>query len=326
MNTRRKLLVLLGAAACVPLASFAQPKQPVLIGWLNESSRETHGNRLVALKEGLTALGWKEGSQFVIEEYWADGKRARTPALAQELLAKKPAVIVAGGVGAAVVVARLAPPTPIVMGTGGDPVAAGVAASLARPGGLVTGVTNLTDEVTEKYIELLLAAAPKLRRIGILYQSSSPAYKPILQAVRRSATQYSVEAHFADVANAEEILPAIAKLAKEGAQALVVMQTPMFQTERRQIVKLALERRWPVVGGTRELVEEGALLGYGVETLENFRRAAVFVDKILKGAKPGDLPIEQPTKLQLSVNQKTAKALGLKIPNSILMRTDKVIE
>ena len=303
----------------------AQAKPPILIGWFHADSRESSARYLSAFKEGLAALGWKEGSQIVIEERWGDGRPARLRPLAEELAAKKPAVIVAAPTTAVGPVAKAAPQTPIVMASGGDPVAWGLVKSLARPGGLITGLTNFSSSVAEKYIELLLAAAPKVKRVGVLGASTSGSALT-REAVRRSAVQYSVEARFVELANPEEIEPAIARLAKEGAQALVVLLSPMLRVERRRIMKLALAQRWPVVAGVSEFAEEGALLTYSGDALANYRRAAYYVDRILKGAKPADLPIEQSTKFEFVLNLKTAKALGLTIPQTILVRADKVIE
>jgi putative ABC transport system substrate-binding protein len=322
--------LLLAAAAWPALAwtgkAFAQTKKaPVVIGWLSLGSRESGVHVLAALKEGLAALGWKEGSQIILEERWADGRADRLPSLAKELAAKKPAVIVAAGLRAAVDAAKGASKIPIVMAAGGDPVATGLVASLARPGGMVTGVTGLTISLTEKYLELLLAAAPKLRRVGFLAYSHNPNKAQLMEAARRSAAQYSVEARFAEAGKAEEIEPAMSRLAKEGAQALVVLTGGLFTTERQRIVKFALAQRWPVAGGAG-LATAGALLSYSADALANFRRAAYYVDRILKGAKPGDLPIEQPTKFELVVNLKTARAIGLTISQDLLFRADKVIE
>jgi len=304
---------------------FAQSKPPILIGWLHSGSREVNGRLFAAFKEGLAALGWKEGSQIVIEERWADGRSDRLPALAGELAAKGPVVIVAGPVHVATAVATAAPKTPIVL-LGGDPVPTGLVASLARPGGMVTGVANLMTDISEKHLELLLAAAPKLRRIGFLSDTTAANHALFMANARRSVAQHSVEARYAEVVRPEEIEPALSRLAKEGAQALVVMPGQAGATGRRRIVKFALAQRWPVIGFTQEWAEEGTLLSYGTDQSANFRRAAYYVDRILKGAKPGDLPIEQPTKVDLVVNLKTAKALGLTIPPSVLGRADRVIQ
>jgi putative ABC transport system substrate-binding protein len=212
----------------------------------------------------------------------------------------------------------------MIVGT--DPVAAGLVASLARPGGMVTGVTSLQIDLTEKYLELLLAAAPKLRRVGFLAYSHNPNKARLMEAVRRSVAQHSVEARFAEAGKADEVEPAMARLAKEGAQALVVTSGVLFLIERQRIVKLALAQRWALIAGQNEFAEDGALLAYGVDRLANARRAAYYVDRILKGAKPGDLPIEQPTRFELVINLKTAKAIGLRISQDLLFRADRVIE
>ena len=327
MNKRRSVLIALGATALAPRAVLAQSKQaPVLIGWLHADSRESGGHLLAAFKEGLAALGWKEGSQLVIEERWVDGRFARLPSLAEEIAAQKPAVIVAAPLTSVPVAAKAAPTTPIVMATGGDPVVAGLVKSLARPGGMITGLANFNISIAEKYLELLLAAAPKVKRVGFLGVSTSSVRAATREAVLRSVAQYQVEARFAEVASLEEIDLAISRLAKEGTQALVVLPNPMFRVERRRIIKLALAQRWPVVAGASEFAEAGALLSYSADALANYRRAAYYVDRILKGAKPGDLPIEQSTRFELVVNMKTVKGLGLTIPQSLLLRVDRVIE
>jgi putative ABC transport system substrate-binding protein len=326
VNNRRSLLIALGAAALSPRAVLAQAKQPILIGWLNSDSRELSGHYLSAFKEGLATLGWKEGAQYVIEERWANGRVDRLPSLAEELAARKPAIIVAALAVAVPAAAKAAPKTPIVMASGVDPVAQGLVKSLARPGGWITGLTSVSANVAEKHLELLLAAAPKVRRVGVLGDSTSAVRASALEAVRRSVAQYQVEARFAEVASPEEIEPALSRLAKEGAQGLIVTGGPVLRNERRRIVKLALARRWPVVTGQGGWAETGALLSYSADALANYRRVAYYVDRILKGAKPGDLPIEQPTNFELVINMKTAKALGLTIPQPFLMRADKVID
>ncbi|MGH8700118.1 MAG: ABC transporter substrate-binding protein [Burkholderiales bacterium] len=326
---RRRNFIL--ATAAWPLAARAgavlgQPKKaPVLIGWLHGGSREANGHIFAAFKDGLAALGWKEGSQVVFEERWANGWIERLQPLAEELAAKKPAVIV--GLGSSVrAAAKAAPNTPVVQAGGADPVAAGLVKSLARPGGMITGVSSIQSEISEKLLELLLAAAPKLRRIGFLFDSTTGNIALQRENTRRSVAQYAVEARYAEVARLEEIEPAISRLTKEGAQALVLLPSQMFLVERRHIVKFALARRWPVIAGQREWADDGTLLSYGVDPSSNSRRAAYYVDRILKGAKPGDLPIEQPTRFELVINMKTARALKLEISRELAVRVDRVIE
>ena len=320
------MTILGGAAAAWPLAVRAQAKLPVIIGVLHPGSREATVHRLVAFKEGLAALGWKEGSNVLFEERWADGRVERLQALAEDLAARKPAMIVTGGSAPVVAAAKAAPNTPIVMATVGDPVAAGHVKSLARPGGMITGVTSIAGNITEKYLELLLSVTPKPRRVGFLFESTGLIAQSHMEAARQSSARLSAEVRFAEAARPEEIEPAISHLAKEGVQALVIMPSTVFAADRRRIVGLALTQRWPVVAQTHEYAEAGALLSYGADPSANYRRAAYYVDRILKGTKPGDLPIEQPTKFELVINLKTAKSLGLAIPQELLLRADKVIE
>jgi putative ABC transport system substrate-binding protein len=327
----RRRAVLFVAAAWPALgwagAVFGQSKPaPILIGWLATSTRETNARSIGAFTEGLAALAWKEGQQFVIEERLADGRTDRLYFLAEVLAAKKPALIVTVTAQATAAATKMAPQTPIVMATGADPVISGFATSLARPGGMITGLSNVTADVAEKYLELLLAAAPKLKRIGFLADSNNPTRSSLLKAAQRSAEVLRVEARIVEIANPEDIEPAISRLAKEGAQALVVMSSPTLSGERPRILKLALALRWPVIASARIWTANGVLVSYGVDVLESFRRAAYYADRILKGAKPGDLPFEQPTKIELVINLKTAKALGLTIPQSLLLRADEVIQ
>ena len=330
MNTTRRSTrraFLLAAAVWHALgwadSMYAQSKQPLVIGWLHAGSRESNRRSFATFKEGLAALGWEEGSQIVIEERWADGRSDRLPALAGDLAAKGSAVIVAGPVSAAAAATAAAPKTPIVISLG-DPVTAGLAASLARPGGMVTGVSNVSTDISQKYLELLLAAAPKTRRVGLLVDTTAVNHSLALEAARRSVAQHSVEARHAELARPEEIEPALLRLAKDRVQALIVMPGQAVAAGRQRIVKFGHEQRWPVVAGP-EFADAGALLTYGADILANYRRAAYYVDRILKGTKPGDLPIEQPTKFELVINLKTAKALGLTIPQSLLVRADEII-
>jgi len=328
VKTRREFLITAAAWPALAWAGavLAQTKKaPVLIGWLNLGSRETHVHFLAAFKEGLAALGRKEGSNIVVEERWADGRTDRLATLAGELAAKQPAIIVAATLPAAIEATKAAPKTPVVY-IGGDPVAPGLVASLARPGGNVTGLSSMASTISEKFLELLLAAAPKLRRIGFLGDTAAANHAAMMKNARRSVAQHSVEARYAEVTRPEEIEPVLSRLAKERVQALVVMPGQALAVGRRRIVKFAREQRWPMIGGPREWAEEGALLSYWSDNSANYRRAAYFADRILKGAKPGDLPIEQPTKFELVVNLKTAKALGLTISQDLLFRADKVIE
>ncbi len=338
MNQRRTLLAAIAALtlarAGAALAQTAAPTAPgkgggggapILIGWLATGSRAAV-NDLTVFKEGMAALGWKEGVQYVLEERWADGDYDRLRPLAEELAAKQPALIVAGPSQAVAAAVKAAPRTPVVHANGTDPVAAGFAASLARPGGMVTGVTNMAPDITAKHTELLLEAVPKVKRIGFLIDANTVSHARLKQAAEYSVVQRKVEARFAEVRRADEIEPAIAGLAKNGAQALVLFASPLFIIERQHIIKLAQARRWAMIGGAREFAESGALLSYGANRAILYRRAAYYVDRILKGAKPAEMPMEQPMTIELVINGKTAKALGIKLPQSLLIRAERVIE
>ncbi len=326
---RREFITLIGSgAAAWPIAAGAQQQgqRPALIGWLCLQSRETGEHLLVALKEGLATLGWKEGTQFVVEERWADGQVGRLQPLAEELAATKPKIIVAFPVLPVRAVAKAAPDTPIVFAATADPVAAGLAKSLAHPGGMITGISNVVQDITPKHLELLIAVLPELRRVGFLADSTNPARGQLREAADRSVVQYKVKEIYEEVARPAEIDAAISRLADGGAQALVVIASAILIFERQRILRLAAAQRWPVIGWSREWPADGALMSYGVNTLDSLRRAAFYIDKILKGASPGDLPVEQPIKIELIINLKTAKALGLDVPLHLQQLADEVIE
>jgi putative ABC transport system substrate-binding protein len=225
--------------------------------------------------------------------------------------------------------AKAAPATPIVAVADGL-LQTGLVKSLARPGGMVTGVSNQLTEVQDKYLELLVAAVPGLKRIGALVSDArapSPFWAQSMETARRSAVQHKVEVRFEGAATIEEIEPALSRLHQQGVQALILLAAPLFAAESARIMKLAASYRWPLVGNHSLIRDErGALLTYGLDFDWQYRRVAQYVDRILKGAKPGELPIEQPTRFELVVNLKTAKALGLTIPQSFLIRADRVIE
>jgi putative tryptophan/tyrosine transport system substrate-binding protein len=327
---RRRVFVVAAAAAAMHWAagtSAQSKRQPLVIGWLSNSSRESGAASLATFRQGLADLGWKEGAQVTIEERWAEGKMDRLPALARELVAMNPAVIVASPSSRPVIVAaKEAPHIPLVQASGGDLVSAGLAKTYARPGGMVTGITNLPVEASEKYIEFLRMMVPKLRRVGFLMDPNTLDPAAQRKVIRRAVQRLSIEPQFASAAKVEEIDPALASLATQGAEALVSMPSPLFGFERPRILRFAQAQRWPVAAGTAAWVQAGALLSYGADASENFRRAAYYVDRILKSSKPGDLPLEQPRKFELVLNAKVATVLGLRIPQELLLRADKVIE
>ena len=328
MNNRRRLVISLGACASVPGTVFAQAKKPpVVIGWLSAGARpEAGGANFAEFKKELATLGWHEGVNYVIEELYAAGRLNRLPALAEELAAKKPALIIAVQSSSTIAAAKAAPKIPIVQASGNSPINTGLAASLARPGGMVTGLTGLAPELSGKYLELLLTAAPKVKRVGILADVKSPAYSISIKNTHTAIERFRIEARFAEASSAEGLDRALPQLAREGVPALVVLPSGgLFTPERQRILQFALSQRWPVIGSAGWGVA-GALLSYSADALALYRRAAHYVDRILKGAKPADLPIEQPTTFEVVVNLKTAKALGLTMPPEIMVQATRVIQ
>ena len=263
---RREFITLLGGATVLPLAARAQQQgqRPALIGWLSFQSREAGGHLLVALREGLATLGWKEGAQFVVEERWADGQFDRLQPLAEDLAAMKPKIIVAFPGAPVRAAAKAAPDTPIVFAQTADPVAAGLVKSLAHPGGMITGISNVVQDITPKHLELLIAVLPGLRRVGFLADSTNTLRGQLREAADRSVVQYKVEEIYEEVARPAEIDAATSRLADGGAQALVVIGSPILISERQRILRLAAAQRWPVIGWSREWPADGALMSYGV--------------------------------------------------------------
>jgi putative tryptophan/tyrosine transport system substrate-binding protein len=328
MNTRRRWLA---AGAAWPALAWtgalrAQAKPPLVIGYLQVASRDTTGQRNVdVFNAAMAALGWKLGTTYVLEVRYAEGRAERLPALAQEIAAKSPAVIVAHPSLAASAAAAAAPTTPVVLGNG-DPLAQGLVTSLARPGGMITGLSNVSSESTLKVFELLVEALPKLKRVGVLADSTTRGRDTNVSNARSAAERFRFEAVVVDMARPEDIEPAIARLAQANVQALVVMPSVWFSSYLAAIVGLALAQRWPVAGNLVGVPRQGGLFSFGANTGAMITRTAYYVDRILKGAKPGDLPIEQPTTFDLVLNLKTAKQLGITIPSSMRLRATEVIE
>ena len=327
MTTRRGVMVLIvGALLAAPAALGAQPSGKVVrIGYLNAESASNSGSRLEEVRAGFRDLGYVEGKNFVIEARWAEGNYDRLPELAAELVRLNVDVIVTTGTKATLGAKRATSTIPIVMASSGDVVAAGIVASLARPGGNITGMTNLGRELGPKRLELIKQAVPRLSRVGYLVNPENPAFGPNLRAMWVTAKPLELELQPFEARGASEIDGAFSEMVKRRMDALVVQDETSFDANRARIVDRAAKDRLPSAGG-KVWAEAGGLIGYGPIAAERDRRAAVFVDKILKGAKPADLPIEQPTRFYLVVNLKTAKALGLTIPQSLLLRADEVIQ
>jgi putative ABC transport system substrate-binding protein len=324
---RRKLLVALGAGAlAAPLTSFAQQKGKVWrIGFLGAASASGFARRVDALRAGLRDLGYVEGKNLVIEFRWAEGKYERLPELAAELVRLKVDVIVTHGPVGSLAAKSATTTIPIVVTAVGDAIALGLVASLARPGGNVTGMASLSSEVTAKRLELLKDAFPRTRQVAVLLNADSPATIPTLRAMEATAASLKLELQQFPVRGPGEFDGAFAAMAKRRVDAVVVLDDGMLAAHVGAIAKLAAKMRLPSIG-LGEFAEAGGLMAYGVNRVESFHRAAYFVDRILKGAKPADLPVEQATRFETVLNLKTAKALGLQFPQAVLARADRVIE
>ena len=282
-----------------------------------------------AFRQGLRDLGYVEGRNLVIEYRDAEGKVERLPALAAELVALKVDVIVASGTLAALAAKQATRTLPIVFSPAADPVASGLVTSLARPGGNVTGLSLLNSELVGKWLEQLKQAIPGVSRVAVLWQPGAfgeRTEKDMLKGAEVAARALGVQLQFVEARGPEDFDRAFSDMTRARAGALTVLGSTMFVSERRRLVDLAAKNRLPAVYNVREFVDAGGLMSYGPNLADLFRRAATYVDKILKGAKPGDLPVEQPTKFELVINLKTAKALGLTIPQSVLVRADEVIQ
>ena len=279
-----------------------------------------------AFPKAMHALGYVEGKNVHYEWRFADGKIESLAGLASELVRLKVDVIVTGGTAPARAAHRATKTIPIVMASVADPVGGGLVTNLARPGGNATGLTNVNVEVSPKLLELLTRTVPRVSRIAVLLNPGSPTSEGIFEGLRTAARGMRVDVSAWNARTSDEIEGAFAQILQRGAEALVVVADPYFIQQRRQIAELALKSRLPAIYGLREHVEAGGLMSYGPNRHEIFGRAATYVDKILKGTRPGDLPIEQPTKFDLVINLKAAKALGLKLPRDVMTLADELIQ
>ena len=326
MNTRRNVLIVLGAGALSAVwPAYAQQKGKIWrVGFLGTVSAASFGfpDRIEALRVGLRELGYVEGKNLALEFRWAENKHERLPELAAELVRLKVDVIVTHGTGTGVA-KNVTTTIPIVMALSGDPVATGLVASLARPGGNVTGMTGINPEVAAKRLELVMDAFPRTRNVAVLMNADSP--KSTFQAMEVAAASLKLNLHPFEVRRPGDLDSAFAAMAKKRVDAIVTIDDGMLTANSGAIAKLAAKMRVPAVGLT-EFAEAGGLMAYGPNRRDMFRRSAYFVDRILKGAKPADLPVEQATRFETVLNLKTAKALGLQFPQSVLARADTVIE
>lgn len=325
MKKRRRILLGIAAfaiGASGPTALRAQAKAPV-IGLLDGGERTAWWT---AFRQQMRTLGYVEGKNIAFEARFAKGNVKQIPAFAQELIRLNPAVIVTATNAAAQAASHATETIPIVMATGSDHVSLGLVASLARPGGNVTGMSSISSELTGKRLELLREVFPKMGRLAVVWQSDNIGSAAGIRDLEGVTRTLKIALHNVGVRKSEDLAAAFSAATRERADAMYVLLGPLMYGERQRIAELALKHRLPTMNTAAEFVDAGGLISYGTSYPELFRRAAVYVDKILKGAKPGDLPIEQPTKFEAVVNLKTAKALGLAIPQAVLLRADRVID
>ncbi|MDA9440680.1 hypothetical protein XH98_16545 [Bradyrhizobium sp. CCBAU 51745] len=327
---RREFVVLLGGATIArPLCVRAQQPAMPVIGYLGIGSSDSEVP-LAAFRQGLSEAGYAEGQNVTIDYRWAEGNPKRFPALAAELVMLKVHVILTtGGTLAAKAAKRATATIPIVFTAVGDPVEEGLVASLARPGGNVTGFSIALPDLIGKFLELIKEAVPGASQVALLFKPDTMpdrVREPRLKMADVSARALGVKLQVFEARGWEDFDGVFSDMSKTGAGALVVWPTPLFSLERRRLADLAAEHRLPAVFFSRNFVEAGGLMSYGTSLPDLNRRAAIYVGKILKGTKPSDLPVEQPTKFELVINLKTAKALGIAVPTSLLARADEVIE
>ena len=323
---RREFITFLGAAACPLPASAQQPAMPV-IGFLSGNNAERLPQFTAAFHEGLSAAGFVDGKNVAIEYRWADSHLERVPALALDLIRRRVDVIFASGGDVTTFVAKGATATiPIVFVTGSDPVAMGFVASLNRPGGNVTGVTFIAGELGPKRVELVRELLPKAVVVGLVLNPNIPNAELDAADMETAARGLGLKTHVLHAISDQEIEAAFAKFAELKIDALLVIPDPSFQSRRDQFVRLAARYAVPAIYYSREYVAAGGLVSYGASFTAAFRLAGNYVGRVVRGAKPADLPVEQPTKFELAINLKTAKALGLTVSPTLLSRADEVIE
>jgi putative ABC transport system substrate-binding protein len=326
---RREFITLLGgAAAAWPLAARAQQAVGRLptVGFLGVTTPSTQTQRTTAFVERLRQLGWIEGRTVTIEYRWAEGRYERFADIAAEFVRLKVDVIITSATAPVIAAKQATSVIPIVFAVAGDPVGSGLVASLARPGGNVTGLSLQQSDLAAKRLELLRQVMPSLRRFAVMGNGGSPMIVLELREVQATARSLGLDVSTLEIGRPDDIPPAFEAALKDRAEALYVCADPLVNNNRVRIVSLAQDARLATMFGEREHVDAGGLMSYGPNLPDLFRRAGDYVDKILRGTKPGDLPVEQPTKFDLVINLKSAKALGLTIPESFLLRADEVIE
>jgi ABC-type uncharacterized transport system substrate-binding protein len=307
-------------------AEAQQPKKVPRIGYLTSTSPSAQSARIEAFRQGLSELGYVERKNVVIEYRYAEGKLDRLPGLAAELVSLKVDIIVSGGPAVTRAAKEATSTIPIVMGFDNDPVGNGFVTSLAHPGGNITGLSTFGPEISGKQLELLKEIVPGLSRVAVLGSSVEAGYAQVLKEMELAAGALRVKLQYLDVLTPKDIESVFRAATKGRADAIVVLVSSVIATYQAEILHLAAKTRLPAIYSRTEFVEDGGLLSYGVSFTDMDRRTATYVDRILKGTKPGDLPVEQPTKFELVINLKTAKQIGVNIPQSVLYKADKVIK
>lgn len=327
MPTLRALCMLLCCMAVLwPQVSIAQQSSRVpRIGFLMPGSQESYAKYLAAFVQGLRELGKLENRDYFLDVRWADGQLDRLPLLATELVGRKIDVLVVSSAGAAIAARNATTTLPIVQASGGDPVLSGLAASLRDPKGNLTGISNLAEDLSAKSLEKLLHMVPGVMRVGILVNPLNAVHHRRLDEVQRAASMFHVEVHPV-MASPASLDQAMATLGHEDIGAIVVLSDGTFLTHRHRIIEGVAKAGLPAIYQIREFVLDGGLMSYGINIATNYRRSATFVDRILKGAKPADLPIEHPARIELVINMRTAKELGRAVPSSVIGRADEIIE
>jgi putative ABC transport system substrate-binding protein len=325
---RRSALVWIAAATALGVVPARAQKQGGLrrVGFFSAASAAANAPRLAAFRQGMSELGWVDGKDYIVDARYAEGAAANISQLAAAVVASRPDVILTPGDEGIRALGRATKTIPIVFATSVDPLGLGAAKSLQRPGGNVTGLVTLRAPLGAKRLELLKQAFPHITHIGVLFSGGDLASKPQLQDIEGAAARLGVRVTPTDIAKRGDLHRAIKQATAAGSQAFVVIDGYSINTRRRDIAEAINASRLPAIFARAEHVEAGGLMSYSGSTLDNFRRSATYVDKILKGANPAELPIEQPSKFELTVNLKTAKAIGITVPTSLLVRADKVIQ
>ena len=322
---RREFITLVGSAVAWPLGVHAQHKIP-RIGFMGNSTAALETNLVDAFREGLRELGYEEGRNIAIEYRWAEGNYDRFPMLAAELIATKVDAIVTAGTPAALAVKSATTTVPLVMVAVGDPIGTGLVSSLARPGGNLTGLSSIAPDLEGKRLQLLREVLPALSHVAMFVNSLNPFHVSSMKQARAAAQAMGIKLQLHDIRKSEDLDGAFAAIRKERPDALLILADRVFLHNRQRMMDFINELRLPNVNAYKELVEVGGLMSYGPSYEDMHKRAAIYVDKILKGTKPADLPIEQPSKFTFIVNLKAAKALGVTVPSQLLGLADQLIE